>query len=527
MIAGGLSPGQIRTAYNLPSTGGSGTIAIIDAYDDPTALSDLNAFSSHFGLPIANFEKHMMATGIPTDAGWALEISLDVQWVHAIAPSAKILLVEATSSAISSLVAAVDYARSRSDVVAVSMSWGGSEFSGESSYDTHFTSSYGATFFAASGDSGAGVWWPAVSAKVVGVGGTTLTFAAGGGVSSETAWSGSGGGASAYVAEPSYQTTYGVSGTNGKRAVPDVSYDANPSSGVSVYDSTPYSGSSGWWVVGGTSAGTPQWAAIQSLGLSSSNSAFYTDAKSASHSSYFRDITSGSNGYPAKVGYDLVTGLGSPLTTNFAAPSGAFDFTLGNSGGITATQGASGSNTITAMLAGGSTQSVSLSCTSGLPAGASCSFAPASGSPTFSSVLTVSTSPSTPTGSNTVTVTGTAGGVARTTSFTLTVNPPSTPGLSVSVSTGSGGYHRSSTVSITVSVKSSGLAVSGASVTLKILNPSSGTAFTAIGTTSSGGTAVFTWRVPSNAQTGTYAAQATATATGYTAGSGSATFRVR
>jgi subtilase family serine protease len=317
----GLSPTQIRGAYNLPSTGGSGTIAIVDAYNDPTVQNDLSAFSSQFGLPNASFEKHTMSSGIPTDGGWALEISLDVQWAHAIAPNAKILLVEATSNGLTDLLAAVDYARSRSDVVAVSMSWGGSEFSTESSYDSYFTSSYGASFFASSGDNGAGVSWPAVSAKVVGVGGTTLTFTGGGAVSSETAWSGSGGGISAYLAEPSYQVTYGVPGANGKRAVPDVSYDADPNSGVSVYDSTPYppSGSTGWYQVGGTSAGSPQWAAIQSLGLSATNNNFYIDAKSARYSSYFRDITSGSNGHPAAIGYDLVTGLGSPLTTNYSA----------------------------------------------------------------------------------------------------------------------------------------------------------------------------------------------------------------
>jgi subtilase family serine protease len=320
----GLSPSQIRAAYNLPSTGGSGTIAIVDAYDDPTIQNDLTVFCNQFGLPAANFSKHEMSSGIPTDGGWALEMSLDVEWSHAIAPNATILLVEATSNGNADLLAAVDYARETSGVVAVSMSWGGSEFSGESSDDSHFTSSYGASFFASSGDTGGVVSWPAVSANVVGVGGTTLTLAANGSVSSETAWGGSGGGPSAYVAEPSYQVTYGVKGTSGKRGVPDVSYDANVSTGVSVYDSTPYDGSSGWWIVGGTSAGAPQWAAIQSLGLSAKDSNFYVDAKSASYSSYFRDITSGSNGpYNATVGYDLVTGLGSPLTTNFSPPASA------------------------------------------------------------------------------------------------------------------------------------------------------------------------------------------------------------
>jgi subtilase family serine protease len=317
----GYSPAQIREAYNLPSTGGSGTIAIIDAYDDPTIMDDLSTFSSQFGLPSANFSKYEMSSGIPTDDDWAFEISLDVEWAHAVAPNATILLVEATSDSLSDLLAAVNYARGLSNVVAISMSWGASEFSSESSYDSYFTSNYNASFFASAGDTGGVVSYPAASPNVVGVGGTTLTLAANGSVSSETAWSDSGGGPSAYEAEPSYQVAYNVTGTKGKRGTPDVSYDADPSTGVLVYDSTPYEGETGWWIVGGTSAGAPQWAAIQSLGLSAKNSNFYVDAKSASYSSYFRDITSGSNGpYNATVGYDLVTGLGSPLTTNFSPP---------------------------------------------------------------------------------------------------------------------------------------------------------------------------------------------------------------
>ena len=316
----GLSPAQIRMVYNLPSTGGTGTIALIDPYDDPTVQSDLNVFSSQFGLPATdntNFEKHMMSPTITVDPHWAQEISLDVQWAHAIAPNARIVLVEAASSNLSSILDAVDYARNRADVKAVSMSWYFTEFPTENSSDSHFTSDYGATFFAASGDSGAGAVWPAASPNVVGVGGTTLNFSASGVLTSETAWSSSGGGLSAFEAEPSYQVIYGVSGAGGKRAVPDVSYDADPNSGVSVYDSTAYLGQSGWLQFGGTSAGTPQWAAIQSLGLSASNNNFYQDAKLSIYSTCFRDITSGSNGNYATVGYDLVTGLGSPLTTNY------------------------------------------------------------------------------------------------------------------------------------------------------------------------------------------------------------------
>lgn len=160
----GYTPSMIYSAYGLTGTGGSGTIAIIDAYDDPTVLTDLTAFSTQFNLPQpvlgTNFELVKMSTTLAADAGWALEISLDVQWAHAIAPNAKILLVEANSATLGDLLSAVDYANSRSDVVAISMSWGASEFSTETSYDSHFTSSNGATFYASSGDTGGAIIWP-------------------------------------------------------------------------------------------------------------------------------------------------------------------------------------------------------------------------------------------------------------------------------------------------------------------------------------------------------------------------------
>ncbi|HSD12386.1 MAG TPA: S53 family peptidase [Patescibacteria group bacterium] len=321
----GLSPAGIRAVYGLPSSGGIGTIAIVDAYDDPTAESDLGVFSSQFGLPACTtangcFEKHPMANRLKSDPGWALEISLDVQWAHAIAPGARILLVEAKSASGTDLLAAVDYARNRADVVAVSMSWGGAEFSSEAASDSRFTSPYGAAFFASSGDNGTGPSWPASSPNVIAVGGTTLTFNPDGSLASETAWSGSGGGISLYEPLPAYQAAYGLAYSG--RAIPDVSYDADPASGFSVYDSTRYQGQRGWFRVGGTSAGAPQWAAIQALSLTCSDPNFYQDAAGPSASSYFRDITSGTNGScgancTAAAGYDLVTGLGSPVATTF------------------------------------------------------------------------------------------------------------------------------------------------------------------------------------------------------------------
>ena len=312
----GYSPTQIRTAYNLPSTGGTGTtIAIVNAYDAPTIRMDLEIFCNYFNLTQAELDVYRMpnnASSVPVDptGKWPMETALDVEWAHAIAPQAKILLVQARSPLPSDLLAAVDYARGRSDVVAISMSWGDDEYSTETAYDYRLTSTYGAVFFASSGDNGSGVLWPSSSVNVVAVGGTTLNLDSDGSVSSETAWRGSGGGISAYEAKPLYQTTLGISGN--KRTVPDVSYNANPNTGVAVYSN------SRWYQTGGTSAGAPQWAAIQALGRSSSNTNFYQNAKSPANASYFRDITVGTNGaYYAGVGYDFVTGLGSPLTINF------------------------------------------------------------------------------------------------------------------------------------------------------------------------------------------------------------------
>ena len=217
-------------------------------------------------------------------------------------------------------------------------------FSGESLYDYHFSGPAGTptevTFTAASGDSGTGVLWPAASPYVVGVGGTTLHLDNNGNVT-EAAWSGSGGGISAYESEPTYQTSYGVLG-GGRRGVPDVSYVADPNTGVEVYDSTPYNGQIGWFQVGGTSVGSPQWAALAvladqaraagspprpSLYTTQSSSPFYYAATDTvtnpnAYASNYRDITTGSNGgkhcqtCSATVGYDFVTGLGSPLSNN-------------------------------------------------------------------------------------------------------------------------------------------------------------------------------------------------------------------
>ncbi len=312
----GLSPVTIKSIYNFPTslTAGAGTtIAIVDAYDDPNAQSDLGVFSSTFGLPACTtangcFTKVNQSGGTSyprKNSGWGLEISLDVQWAHAIAPGAKILLVEASSNSFANLMAAENYAKTHAGYV--SNSWGGSEFSGESSYDGNFQQT-GVSFFASSGDSGLGAQYPSSSPNVISVGGTTLNFSSGS-FASETGWSGSGGGCSTYEAANSAQSSfsqYGQVSCAGKRATPDVSLDADPNSGLSVYDSYGYQGQYGWFTVGGTSASSPMWAA-RSADTGGVVNAGYVYATNIT----FRDITIGSNGASCLVGYDLVTGRGS------------------------------------------------------------------------------------------------------------------------------------------------------------------------------------------------------------------------
>lgn len=318
----GYTPAQIIKAYgvnNVSETGAGETIAIVDAYGSPTMQKDLNAFSAKFGIPSTNLTiAYPNGKPTKTDGGWALETSMDVEWAHAIAPSAKILLVVAKSPSDTYLMNAIKYATSHGAEV-VSNSWGGSEDYNENDYDSYFNHS-GITYLASSGDSGSGVEWPASSPYVVSAGGTTLNVDSTGTYKSETGWSGSGGGLSTYVSIPDYQES--VSNIVGNyRGNPDISWVADPNTGAAVYDTTPYEKQSGWFQVGGTSLSSPSLAGVvalidQSLGHSLDSYDFLTDLYAATNSSYntnYHDITSGSNGdYNAKSGYDLVTGIGTP-----------------------------------------------------------------------------------------------------------------------------------------------------------------------------------------------------------------------
>ena len=321
----GLSPAQVRNAYDVNSislggsiagTGAGQTIAIIDAYNDPNIAADLSKFDLEYGLSAPPTLTQYVESGVQSNnANWALETSLDVEWAHAIAPQASIDLVEANPDT-TDLFNAVGFASGLPGVSVVSMSFGTSEFSDESAYDSLFTTPTGhggVTFVASSGDSSS-VQYPSSSPNVLAVGGTTLNVTINGTYTSESQWSASGGGASFYEPEPNYQAQAQSSNT---RTIPDVAWDANPATGVAVYDSLG-TGSSPWQVVGGTSVGAPSWSgliAIADQGLTLAgrgpltNSQLGTDLYSTSLRSAF-NVVSALNETGAS--NRTATGLGSP-----------------------------------------------------------------------------------------------------------------------------------------------------------------------------------------------------------------------
>jgi subtilase family serine protease len=330
--AGGYGPADLQSAYALPSgTAGAGqTVAIVDAFDDPKAESDLATYRSTYGLPACTTAngcfKKVNQSGTqgsyPSgDQGWAVEISLDLDMVSAACPQCHILLVEASSNANANLYAAVDTA-ARLGATEISNSYGGSESSSDPSTNAHYNHP-GIPITVSSGDSGYGVEYPAASPYVTAVGGTTLKKATNARGWSETAWSGAGSGCSAYEPKQSWQTDSGCA----KRTVADVSAVADPNSGVNVYDSD-CSGLnrllgncfSGWGVVGGTSASAPIIASVYAL---AGNGASVTYGSFPySHATALNDVTSGSNGScggsylcTSVAGFDGPTGLGTPNGT--------------------------------------------------------------------------------------------------------------------------------------------------------------------------------------------------------------------
>lgn len=303
-----------NTATKVP-TGGARMIAIVDAYDAPNAASDLAAFSKQFGLPAASFQVVYASGAKPAyDMGWEFEESLDVQWAHAMAPEAKIVLVEAASSSFADLMTAEDMASKMVNAAGggeVSNSWGGSEFSGENTYDSHFVKA-GVVFLASAGDY-PGTSWPGASPNVVSAGGTTVRRnPSTGAFVAEAPWDSAGGGSSVLEPRPSYQGK--IAAVGNYRGVPDLSFDSNPVTGVWVYDSNV----GGWNIVGGTSVASPALAGILNLAGS-----FYTSSNAELTAIYgklgvaadFTDIATGYcgpyAGYTSGTGWDFCTGVGS------------------------------------------------------------------------------------------------------------------------------------------------------------------------------------------------------------------------
>jgi subtilase family serine protease len=367
-LLSGLTPQQLTNAYGLNAinfSSGSGTvkgngagetIALIEAYHDPSIASDLTTFDQAFGLSNPSLTVVNQGNGT-SNPGWGLEESLDVEWAHAIAPGANILVVEAASQSRQSLLNAVNTARSTPGVVAVSMSWGFNEFAHESAENSVFTTPpghVGITFLAASGDSGAagGAEWPSVAPEVLAVGGTTLLTSRFGGYLDELAWIDSSGGYSHYQAEPGYQRTVQQTG---KRSTPDVAFDGDPQTGVQVYETSPYSGYGGWQTVGGTSLGTPAWAAIIAIvdqgrsleGKGSLDGATQTLPSLYSISSVDYNAVTQIAHHREKLAVataNTVTGLGSPvaplLVADLVASNIATPLSTSGSVGITATRAA-------------------------------------------------------------------------------------------------------------------------------------------------------------------------------------------
>ncbi|MGC5165591.1 S53 family peptidase [Luteimicrobium sp. DT211] len=333
----GYTPQQIQKRLGLTGDGTGQTVAISIAYDYPSAKSDLNHYAAHFDLPLTcdadgadqkdcfDFQTvYADGTKPVQDDGWNEEAALDIESVHSVAPHAKIVLVEGKDASAEGLYKAIDTAASLHPA-AINNSWGMPEFSEESFYDGHCDITTVCT--QSTGDDGHPSGYSSTNVHVLAVGGTNLALDADGNTTAETAWSSTGGGLSYFEKRPSYQD--GVV-SSPFRGTPDVSFVADPNTGVAVYVTLAEAGGSYWMQVGGTSLSSPMWAGIiataDQLRVASGKAPFAAAGAKGdtihkavySLGSALNDVTSGSNGYcglecTAGPGYDTVTGLGSPL----------------------------------------------------------------------------------------------------------------------------------------------------------------------------------------------------------------------
>lgn len=423
----GYGPSDIQSAYSLPANAGAGTtVAIVDAYDDPSAESDLAAYRQQYGLSsctssngcFTKMSQSGSTSNLPAgNTGWAGEISLDLDAVSAACPACHILLVEANSASMADLGAAVNQAVAQGAKY-VSNSYGGGEDSSTTTADSQYFKHPGVFITASSGDSDYGAEYPATSAYVTAVGGTSLKRNSGTSRGwSESVWEtssseGTGSGCSSYVAKPSFQS--GVNTACSKRAEADVSMDADPATGLAVYQTY---GGNGWSVYGGTSLASPLLAATAALAGAAGNSTYGNDLSYA-HASDFNDVTSGSNGScgtvlcNAGVGWDGPSGNGTP--------NGVAGFGGGTTSGVNVTNPGSKSSPVgTAvslqLAASGGTAPYTWSAT-GLPAGLSISSSgQVTGTPTTAGSYSVKVTAKDSTGQTgtatfTWTITSTSGG---------------------------------------------------------------------------------------------------------------------
>ena len=432
----GYGPSDLDSAYSVPTTLGSGkTVAIVDAYDDPNAASDLNTYRSNFGLPACTtangcFKKvnqNGATSPLPAaNAGWSSEIMLDLEMVSAICPNCHILLVEASSPTMANLGTAVNTAVAQG-AVSVSNSYGGSESSSETSYDNSYYKHPGVAIVASSGDSGYTREYPAASQYVTAVGGTALNRASNARGWTESVWStnsteGAGSGCSAYEPKPSFQHDTGCS----RRTIADVSAVADPATGVAVYDSY---GSGGWTVFGGTSVASPIIGAMYALANSPAPGEFPNSYPYANPSALW-DVTTGHTATcsPAylctgEVGYDGPTGLGTPNGAAAFGPgsTGSSDFSVSvNPTNVSVAAGSNATATVSTAVTSGSSESVALSA-SGLPSGVTASFNPSTVNSGSSSTVTFTASSSAAAGNYSVTITGTGSTGLHTATLTLSV----------------------------------------------------------------------------------------------------------
>ena len=532
-----LTPGQFHTGYNLPATaapnGTTPTVAIVDAYNDANAESDLATFDTKYNLPTCStangcFTKINETGGTrypSSNSGWALEISLDVQTVHSICQNCNILLVEANSANDGDLGQAENEAAGWPGVVAVSNSWGGNEFSGENTLDGTYFTHPGIAITVSSGDSGYGVEWPAASPTVTAVGGTTLNLNSNGSYSSESAWADGGSGCSSQEAKPGWQTDQS---SCSRRTVVDVAADADPNTGAAVYDSVAYQGQAGWFQVGGTSLASPLIASVYALaGANGSNvnAAQIPYAYAASFgygpASALHDVTTGSNGTcspaplcTAGVGYDGPTGVGTPNGTSaFSAGPPTPDFSLSasaQSGTVTSGTGGPANYTVTVNDLNGFTDAVSLG-TGALPAGVSAGFSPSSTA--SSSTLTLTVANTVAAGTYTIPITGMDGSLSHSVNATLTVTPP--PDFSLTVGSQVGAVNAGTAGSVSYIVTVHGTNGFGGSVTLGTTGAlPTGVSVTGFSQNPTTTTSTLTLAVSASAAQGTYPITITGASTG-------------